>query len=306
MNGSAGYLDASRGPALRHVLCAHPGGLHRMAYREWPAAGAERRTVVCVHGLTRTGGDFDRLAEVLSAEGSRIVCPDIAGRGGSDRLSDPALYDVPQYLADCATLLARLDRERVDWVGTSMGGLIGMTLASLPGNPIERLLVNDVGPVLARAGLARIAGYVGNAHRYPDFASAEAALRVTMRPFGPHTDEEFRLLSRHYFVERDGAWVAHYDPAIAQAFAEPPAEDIVLWPLWETIVCPVTVMRGEESDLLDAETAGLMERGGPEGRGPRARLVTVAGVGHAPTLIKDDQIDIVRRFLDDRSVPARD
>ena len=284
-------------PLIRNVLCAHPGGLHRMAYREWRPAGEERRTVVCVHGLTRTGGDFDRLAETLAGDGFRVVCPDMAGRGLSDRLPAAALYDIPQYVADCTTLLARLDRERFDWVGTSMGGMIGMSLASLAGHPIGRLFVNDIGPVLSRAGLERISGYVGDTSCYPDFASAEAALRTRMASFGPHTDKEFRLLSRHHFVEREEGWFAHYDPAIAEAFAELPVTDVGSWPLWRAIDCPVTVLRGAEADLLDASTAELMTRGGPEGDGPRAVLETVAGVGHAPTLIRDDQLEVVRRFL---------
>ena len=284
-------------PRIGHVLCTHPRGLHRLAYREWLPAGDERRTVLCVHGLTRTGGDFDRLAETLVREGFRVVCPDMPGRGLSDRLPEAELYDIPQYVADCTTLFARLDRTEIDWVGTSMGGLIGMSLASLAGHPIKRLFVNDIGPVIAREGLERIAGYVGSTTRYPDFASAEAALREKMASFGPHTDEEFRLLSRHHFVERDGEWVSHLDPLVARAFETPPEEDMTFWPLWERIDCPVTLLRGEESDLLREGTAELMTRGGPDGHGPRALLENVAGVGHAPTLIPHEQIESVRRFL---------
>ena len=151
--------------------------------------------------------------------------------------------------------------------------------------------------MISRAGLARIAGYVGDTTRYPDFAAAESALRRKMVSFGPHTDAEFRLLSRHAFVERDGALVAHYDPRIARAFEKLPTDDIAAWPVWSAIDCPVTVLRGETSDLLEAGTAEAMTRGGPDGTGPRARLETVAGVGHAPTLIRDDQVERVRRFL---------
>ena len=293
-----------------------------MAYREWrPAGGATTApTVLCAHGLTRTGGDFDRLAATLAAEGRRVVCPDIVGRGLSDRLPDAALYGVPQYVADCVTLLARLDGDAerdapiaLDWVGTSMGGLIGMALAGLarPGgvaSPIGRLLLNDIGPVLSREGLARIAGYVGGPDgvlpRYADFAAAERALRETMASFGPHGDEEFRLLSRHHFVEGEDGWRAHYDPAIAAPFADAPTEDVTMWPLWNALECPVTVLRGAESDLLSTTTAESMRRGGPDGAGPRATLVTVAGVGHAPTLIRASQIDAVRRFLDGEPQPT--
>ena len=289
--------------AIHHLSCTHPGGTHRMAWREWlPVGQAERGTVVCVHGLTRNGGDFDHLAGVLTRDGYRVVCPDIVGRGLSERLPNAGLYDIPQYASDCVTLLNALGRERVDWVGTSLGGLIGMAIigggereATTP--VIARLLLNDIGPVIARAGLRRISGYVGDSRRYSDFATAEASLRERMVSFGPHDDDAFRLLSRHYFVERDGGWCAHYDPAIAAAFSAMPDEEIAMWPLWYAIDCPVTVLRGEESDLLDATTARLMTRGGPDGSGPRAELVTVAGVGHAPTLIADDQVAAVRRFL---------
>ena len=289
--------------AIHRVTCTHPGGTHRMAWREWlPVDQAERGTVVCVHGLTRNGGDFDHLAGKLALDGYRVVCPDIVGRGLSERMPNAGLYDIPQYAADCVTLLDALGRERVDWVGTSLGGLIGMAIIGGaergPGTPaIGRLLLNDIGPVLAREGLRRISGYVGDGRCYPDFATAEAALRERMVSFGSHDDEAFRLLSRHYFVERDGGWFAHYDPAIASAFSAMPDEEVSMWPLWYAIDCPVMVLRGEESDLLDAATARLMVCGGPDGSGPRAELVTVAGVGHAPTLIADDQIAVVRRFL---------
>lgn len=297
---AATAADDLMSPLVRSVLCTHPGGLHRVAYREWLPASPDGRTVVCVHGLTRNGGDFDRLAQALAQEGCRVICPDLAGRGHSERLADASAYAVPQYVGDMLTLLARLDCDEVDWVGTSLGGLIGMTLASMPVSgkwPVRRLLLNDIGPVLSRAGLARIAAYVGDRGHYDDFASAEAALRERMASFGPHDDDEFRLLSRHYFVEDDSGWAAHYDPAIGDAFAEVPAEDVAFWPVWQTIACPVMVLRGELSDLLSSETAQAMTRGGPLGDGPRAELETISGVGHAPTLIRDEQVRLVSRFL---------
>jgi len=271
-----------------------------MAYREWQPARAEKRTVVCVHGLTRNGGDFDRLAEALVSEGYRVICPDLAGRGHSDWLVDASAYAVPQYVADMVTLLARIDRVEVDWVGTSLGGMVGMTLASsstAATPPVRRLLLNDIGPVLSRAGLARIASYVGGGKHYTEFAVAEADLRERMATFGEHDDDEFRLLSRHYFVEDGAGWNAHYDPAIGDAFADVPDDDVAFWPVWQTIDCPVMVLRGETSDLLSRETALTMTRGGPEGDGPAALLETLPGVGHAPTLIRPEQVALVSRFL---------
>ena len=284
-------------PLLRHVTCANPKGLHRLAYWEWlpPAAGANPAgvpTVICAHGLTRNGRDFDALAAKLSQRW-RVVCPDMIGRGRSDRVADPHLYVPPQYVADCVTLVARLDVERVAWVGTSMGGIIGMLLAAMPGTPISALVLNDVGPVVDAAGLARIGSYVGQDPLFATEAEGVAALRELMRDFGPHTDDQFRLLTRHYLVRREGGWTFAYDPAIAVPFREQgtaPAPD--LWPVYDAIRCPTLVTRGAQSDILSAATAKSMSQ-----RGPGARCVEFDGVGHAPTFIAAEQIAAVESFL---------
>ena len=286
-------------PRLRHVTCASPKGLHRLAYWEWaPEGGANGAgpaavpTVLCVHGLTRNGRDFDALAARLSRRW-RVVCPDMIGRGRSDRAADPHLYALPQYVADCVTLVARLDVERVAWVGTSMGGLIGLLLAAMPGTPVGRLVLNDIGPVVDEAGRARIATYVGQDPLFATEAEAVAALRELMRDFGPHTDDQFRLLTRNYLVRRDGGWGFGYDPAIAVPFREQiDAAAPDLWPFYDAIRCPTLVTRGAQSDILSAATAAQMTQ-----RGPKAACVAFEGVGHAPTLIASDQIDAVERFL---------
>jgi pimeloyl-ACP methyl ester carboxylesterase len=278
-------------PQLRSVTCAHPGGLHRMAYWEWGAPD-NPDVVVCVHGLTRSGRDFDALADRLAAR-YRVICPDIVGRGRSPWVSNPELYQVPQYVSDCVTLVARLDVPRVDWVGTSMGGLIGMLLASLDGNPIRRLVLNDVGPELGETALERIRNYVGANPSFASFEEGEAYVKQVAAGFGRHTDAQWRLLTRHYLVERDGAWRLHYDPAIAipvRAGAKQPPVD--LWPFYDRIECPTLLVRGAESDLLDDAVAQRMTE-----RGPRAQRVDFADVGHAPTFIPDDQIAVVERFL---------
>ncbi|MEI7446705.1 MAG: alpha/beta hydrolase [Burkholderiales bacterium] len=278
-------------PALRSVTCAHPGGLHPMAYWEWGDTD-NPSVVLCVHGLTRSGRDFDVLARALSAK-HRVVCPDIVGRGESGRLADGMMYQPPQYVSDCVTLIARLDVPSVAWVGTSMGGLIGMALAALQGAPISRLLLNDVGPVLAVEGLTRIAGYVGADPSFPTFEAGEAAVKALAADFGPLTDTQWRVLTRHTVVPRgDGTWRLHYDPKIAEPFRAGPLAPVDLWPLWDRIACPTWVIRGERSDLLSDATADAMTR-----RGPKATRVDVAGVGHAPTFIPDDQVAIVERFL---------
>ena len=279
-------------PALRHVTCASPRGLHRIGYAQW--GEADRPVVLCVHGLTRNGRDFDRVAERLS-DRYRVVCPDMIGRGISDRASDPSLYTVPQYVADCVTLIARLDVEELIWLGTSMGGIIGMMMAALPGNPIKRLILNDIGPVIGGTGVGRIADNVGDDPTFASFEEGERAMRQRMSEFGPHSDEQFRYLSRHYVVRRDGRWTFHYDPAIGATFRQAAAVPAPpLWEIYDAIRCPTRVIRGASSDLLAAETAEEMT-----GRGPRARIVEVAGVGHAPSLVPDDQIDLVERFLAD-------
>ena len=289
-----------RGPAggvgalarARRVQCASPAGLHRVAYREW-GDPANPEVVVCVHGLTRCARDFDNLARALAGR-YRVVCPDVAGRGDSDWLADPKLYQIPQYVADMVTLIARLDVERVRWVGTSMGALIGMTLAAQKDAPISRLVLNDAGPVVSKAAIERIGSYVGRVPSFPSVEAAEQAIRITSAPFGPHTDAEWRFLTEVVLRKNaDGSWRLHYDPKIAEVFRDDiPDKDIEMWPLWDSVGCPTLVLRGAQSDLLARETAQAMTR-----RGPKAKLVEFAGVGHAPTLLHEDQIAVVAEFL---------
>ena len=283
-------------PNLRDVQCATPTGLHRMAYREWGDPRNDR-VLVCVHGLLRVSNDFDPLARAL-LDRYRVVCPDVVGRGASGRLRDPKGYHLPTYVADMVTLLARLDARTVHWFGTSMGALIGLLLASLPDAPIERMILNDAGPVLDAAALARIGTYVGEIQRFPTIEDAEAYIRRISAPFGPHTDAEWRFLTETV-MKRDGdAWIRNHDPAIAVPFkAVDPATQAAatLWSFYDAIRCPVLSVRGEHSDLLTAATQAEMAT-----RGPQAEIVTIPGVGHAATFMHDDQIAIARHFLLDR------
>lgn len=276
----------------RHVRCASPRGLHRMSYLEWGDPKNDR-VLVCVHGLGRCARDFDRLAGALSAS-YRVVCPDVAGRGDSDWLPDPMLYQLPQYLGDMVTLIARLDVERVDWLGTSMGGLIGMLLAAQANTPVHKLVINDAGPVVTRVSLQRIAAYFGMAPVFPSLEAADQYVRTVSATFGPHSDAEWRFLTE-VAVRRndDGSYRLHYDPKIAEPFrASLPEKDLELWPLWDAVRCPTLVLRGAQSDLLTRETCEQMKL-----RGPKAEIVEIPGVGHAPTLMHEDQISIVRQFL---------
>ena len=274
------------------VQCVTPSGLHRMAYLEWGDTD-NPRVVVCVHGLTRCARDFDFLAAELSRD-YRVICPDAVGRGDSDWLKNPMEYAIPTYAADMVTLIARLDVESVHWVGTSMGGLIGMMLAALPDTPISRMVLNDVGPVVTAVSLERIGAYVGKAPRLPSIEAAEQLVRLVSAPFGPHTDAQWRFLTELVVRrEADGPYRMHYDPAIAVPFnAGAPHKDMALWSFWDAMRCPTMAIRGEHSDLLTRETLAQMAA-----RGPRAKTVELAGIGHAPTLMQPDQIALVRAFL---------
>ena len=282
-------------PRLQRVQCLGARGLHRVAYWEW-GDPASRRVLVCVHGLTRQGRDFDTLARTMQGE-FRVVCPDIAGRGESDRLADPSGYQVANYVADMVTLLARLDAESVAWVGTSMGGLIGMVLASLPDSPIRRLVLNDVGPALDAAGIARIAGYVGAPLTWASEDEAADYLLTISKGFGPHSRDQWLALTRPMLRRDSERFRLHYDPAIALPLraVTPEAAAVgqaALWAAYDAIRCPTLVLRGADSDLLSRPTAIAMTE-----RGPKAQLHEFAGVGHAPTLVAPAQIEVVREFL---------
>ena len=274
------------------VQCVSAGGLHRLAYTEWGDPG-ERKVLVCVHGLTRCGRDFDALARTMASD-YRVVCPDVPGRGLSGWLKNPMEYRVETYIADMVTLLARLDADSVHWLGTSMGGLIGMTLASLAETPLQKLVLNDVGPIVSAVSLARIGEYLGKAPQFPDFATAVQYVRAVSATFGAHSDAQWSTLTEHVVRRQpDGSYRMHYDPAIAVPFsAAAPEKDIELWPCYDAIRCPTLVIRGALSDLLKRETMEEMAS-----RGPRAKTLEIAHVGHAPTLMHADQIAVVRDFL---------
>jgi pimeloyl-ACP methyl ester carboxylesterase len=277
------------------LLGLSPSGFHRLSYTQWGEAHAPH-VVVCVHGLTRNARDFDFLAQALASH-CRVICPDVVGRGQSGWLARKDDYAYPQYLADMTALIARVTEHlqpdaRIDWVGTSMGGLIGMLLAAQPGHPICRMVLNDVGPFIPKAALARIALYLGKAPRFASLEEAERYVRIASAPFGPLSDAQWRHLTEHNVRrEADGSFVMSYDPGIATAFAAH-QQDIDLWAQYDRIDCPVLTVRGMDSDVLLHTTAEEMTR-----RGPRAGLVELAGIGHAPTLMAADQIEAVCDFL---------
>lgn len=276
----------------RHsVLGMGSAAFHRLSYAAWGAPESPRM-LMCVHGLTRNGRDFDFLAAALE-DRYRVLCPDVLGRGASGWAVAASDYTNRQYVADAMLLLAREGADAVDWLGTSMGGLMGMIAAAMPGSPVRRLILNDIGPWIPKSALDRIAGYVGKDPRFADIAAVERYHREVHAPFGDLTDAQWRHLAMcNARPLAEGGYGLAYDPAIAEAFSAGPLADIDLWALWDRIACPVLVLRGAESDLLTRDVATEMTR-----RGPKAELIEFAGCGHAPALMSANQIAAVRDWL---------
>jgi len=287
-------------------LSLAPGGFHRIAYVDWGSAAA-RQVVVCVHGLARNSRDFDFLARQLATD-CRVVCPDVAGRGDSEWLADTSDYSFSTYLADAAALIARVTAPpgpaTIDWVGTSMGGLIGMLLAAKPQSPIRRLVLNDVGPFISWGSLYRLKGYVAGVVTFGSLEEVEEHLRTVLSPFGPLSDEQWRHLAEHsVFQSADGKLQLRYDPAIGHTMRGGHADPefplgpnflagIDLWSTWAGIHCPTLVLRGAESDVLSRDTLDQMQ-----GLRPGVEVLELPGIGHAPALMSDNQIAAVKEFL---------
>jgi pimeloyl-ACP methyl ester carboxylesterase len=267
------------------------GGFHRIAYVEWGEASAQP-PVICAHGLVRNGRDFDYLARALERDGRQVFCPDIVGRGKSDWLSNPADYNYAQYLTDMTALIARTGGKSVDWIGTSMGGLIGMLLATEANTPIRRLVINDAGPFIPLTALKRIGAYVGQSPVFDTLQGIEKHLREIYAPFGDLSDENWRHLARYGARTMPGNKLSlAWDPAIAQAILAV-GQDVDLWWAYDRIRCPVLLLHGLDSDILPGPIAQEMTQ-----RGPRAQLVEFPKIGHAPALMDPKQIAIIAEFL---------
>ena len=275
---------------IRRIQVAGPDSDYGLSYADWGSPDAAR-TIVCVHGLTRNGRDFDHLATALQ-DHARVICPDMVGRGLSDPLHDPEQYALPTYVAHMLQLLDQLEPGQVDWVGTSMGGLIGMGVAA-SGAPIRRLVLNDIGPFIPKTALERINRHLGLSLSFASLEALEAHLREIHAGFGPLSDAEWRHLAEHSASRReDGTFRLSYDQRLAEPMKREPISDVDLWPVWDQVRCPVLVLRGTQSELLLAATAEEMTR-----RGPGAEVVEIDGTGHAPALMARDQIAIVRDWL---------
>ncbi len=275
---------------MEYLSCLSPQGFHRVAYRAYGAPSAQR-TVLCLHGLTRNSGDFIPIATALAAQGWYVLCPDMIGRGASD-YADPMLYAYPQYLADVTALIARSGAAKVHLLGTSMGGIIGMLLASQANTPLASLIINDVGPYLAAPALMRIAAYVGVPHHFNSRAEAVAMVAQIYSGFGPLTPDEWQALTATSIVpDKQGGWRFAFDPKIALNFANL-ATDVNLWSVYEQIKLPTMLIHGAQSDLLSAEVAQQMTE-----RGPKAELLTITDSGHAPLLHRPFEIQAIAAFL---------
>lgn len=292
-------------PSLQFIDCNSPEQPHRMAYWQWGNPNAEH-VVLCVHGLTRQGRDFDVMAQALvkQADGNiNIICPDVVGRGQSDRLKNPSAYQIPTYVADMLNLLQTLKPTTLDWVGTSMGGLIGMAIfahTAAVGVQMRRLVLNDVGPVIEWQALQRIRSYLGQNMKFASLEQGLRALQFLFQSFGTLSDEQWRALSMPMLkpITSGGAGVElHYDPAIAIPF-QPLTQELskqaesIWWQIYDAISVPTLLLRGADSDLLTSHTAQAMTI-----RGPRAKLEEFAGVGHAPSLVVADQVHAITEFL---------
>ena len=293
-------------PRFGDVRVLGPHGFLRVGYTDWGPADAPL-PIVCVHGLTRNSRDFDPLAQRLAERGRRVVALDLPGRGRSEFAHRPADYGTPLYLAATSAVIARLGVEQVDWVGTSLGGHVGMEMAARANAPIRRLVLNDFGARVPVAALQRIAGYLRRARVFADIEQVERYLRDVHAPFGALTDAQWRHLAVNSVIQDPAGLRLHYDPAIVEQFSRPMLLDVVLWRVWEQVSCPVLVVRGQESDLLLPSTVAEMKRRGKAAALGRVEFLEIAGCGHAPALMANEQIDVVERFLsaDDAAMSQR-
>ncbi|WP_366069210.1 alpha/beta fold hydrolase [Polynucleobacter sp.] len=278
-----------------YVQCSSGENQHRMAYHAWGNPN-NPKVLICVHGLTRRGSDFKTLAQAMCKD-YYVVCPDVVGRGDSDRLTNPMQYAVPQYVADMAELVKKLGVNQVDWFGTSMGGLIGMVYASMPNSPIRRMLINDVGPRIEPDAIKRLGSYVGQPFSFANRADALSRLNQICATFGEHTPEEWEIYNGPMLVQRDGMWIMHYDPNISVPFASvnpimAKAGEMAMWHAFKQIHIPMLIVRGGDSDLLSAATVAEMCK-----VNPYARSIEIPHVGHAPAFVKAEQIALAKEFF---------
>jgi pimeloyl-ACP methyl ester carboxylesterase len=276
----------------KSLLSLSTAGFHNVSYVEWGSSNS-KRTILCGHGMTRNGRDFDLMASQLSTN-SRVVCPDLIGRGDSTWFADSHLYNQAQYLIDMTALIARLDVTSITWVGTSLGGLLGMYLASQQNSPITSLILNDVGPVVPRSAIARIAKYAAGDVTFPNLDVAQQYMRRIFATGEDLSDEVWCNLTQHSVkLQPDGSYALAYDPKVSSSMFKFWFTGVHLWPIWERIKCPVLILWGANSDVLLPETVERMCKSGPQ-----IEVVKIPNCGHAPSLMAKDQIDIIGNWLE--------
>jgi len=292
-------MNTSGNVQSRYLACEG----REIHFMDWAPAIPNGSTVIAWHGLARTGRDMDPLAAHLASLGYRVICPDTIGRGLSQWSPEPkAEYCLDFYARIATALVNQLNLDRFLWVGTSMGGAIGMVCSAGPlHGRVQRLVLNDIGPRLADAAVERIRSYAGHPAAFATMSELQQYFRTVYKPYGFLSDAQWTLLTESSARRLpDGRVTPHYDPAMVQQFVHHPA-DYDLWDTYDRIDIPVLCLRGAESDLLLAETAEAMRD-----RGPRALVVTIAGCGHAPALNVPEQLDLVQRFLADGWIPSED
>jgi pimeloyl-ACP methyl ester carboxylesterase len=276
------------------VNCLSLNGFHRVAYADWGPVDAEE-VVVCVHGLTRQGRDFDPLAAQLADAGYRVICPDLVGRGQSDWLKHTLDYIFPQYCADMGSLLAMIGKKKVHWLGTSLGGLIGIVLAGVPRSPIATLIVNDIGPDVALHASTRVAmRLVSDLSSFDSFEDVVANMRKVYKGCGPLTDAQWLHMARHS-VRRDDETerlISLTDPKIATAFQWLRYYSMSLWSYWDKLEVPVLAVHGDRSDFVTADLLAKMKRSMPT-----LNTFEVAETAHMPMLMSRPETDAVLSFL---------
>lgn len=272
----------------KFLLGINPLGFHKIAYTDW---GDSPKIIICMHGLTRNGRDFDYLAENLS-NNYRIICPDLPGRGASEKFNNPRFYNQAQYAADATSLIARTNAQSIIWIGTSLGGALGMYLASLQNTPIKALVLNDIGPVISKIGISRISKYANKELIFATMDDVENYLRRAYNTSEEVTDEQWRQLAKSSVYKLDGQYTLAYDPNAGNGLRKWWIGDIKLWSWWSKIQCPVLVLRGARSDILLPETVARMQTEGPD-----TTVFEIPGCGHAPMLMTRDQIDMIQNWL---------
>lgn len=297
-------------PKIKHHLGFSKNGFHRLAYQDWGKPLVTQSTLLCVHGLTRNSGDFDFLAHQLK-DNFHVICPDIVGRGKSDWLGDPSLYNYSQYLSDMACLFSRLKlsnqkkiEKRIDWIGTSMGGLLGMLIAAQNNSPIHRLILNDIGPEVPQKALLRIKNYIEGYPTFKTLAEAKAYIKEGLRSFGNLIESQWDHITNASIKKEGNTYIMSYDPELITAYQSAlenkKTTENSLWDIWKNIKCPILLLRGLQSDVLENTTVMKMKKLKPD-----MEIVEFDHVGHAPALMDLQQTDVIKKWLNKGSLRFR-